>query len=192
MSTATDLSWDDIKQMIAQLAEQSKETDQLIRELRESNKETDRQIRELKRQLGHLGNRLGEFVQDMVQPAVVGLFQAQGIPVHQVLPNVRAYDDARRCILEVDLLVINGEHAIAVECKSRLSTDDVDEHLARLAILKSAMPQYADKILHGAVAAMSCSESVARYAEAQGLYVLVQADDDVVLQNAPGFMPRAW
>uniref|UniRef100_UPI001C2510DC hypothetical protein n=1 Tax=Hydrogenophilus thiooxidans TaxID=2820326 RepID=UPI001C2510DC len=210
MTTATEISWDELKAMILGLAEQGKETDRrmqetdrrmqetdrLIRELRESGKETDRRmqetdrrIRALERQLGRLGNRLGQFVQDMVEPAVVRLFQEQGIPVHRVMPNVRARDDAGQTVMEIDLLVINGDHAIAVECKSRLTTDDVDEHVERLSRFKAAFPEYADKLLHGAVAAMGAPDEVVRYAEKQGLYVLVQADDDVVVCNQPGFTP---
>ncbi|HCO77100.1 MAG TPA: DUF3782 domain-containing protein [Rhodocyclaceae bacterium] len=199
MTSAAEISWDELKAMILGLAEQGKETDRLIRELRESGKETDRRmqetdrrIRALERQLGWLGNRLGQFVQDMVEPAVVRLFQEQGIPVHRVMPNVRARDDAGQTVMEIDLLVINGDHAIAVECKSRLTTDDVDEHLERLSRFKAAFPEYADKLLHGAVAAMGAPDEVVRYAEKQGLYVLVQADDDVVVRNQPGFTPRTW
>ncbi|QIK38957.1 hypothetical protein GWK36_14235 [Caldichromatium japonicum] len=94
--------------------------------------------------------------------------------------------------MEIDLLVINGDHAIALECKSRPTTDDVDEHLARLAYFKAALPEYANKLLHGAVATMGAPDEGVRYAEKQGLYVLVQADGDVVLRNQPGFAPRTW
>lgn len=206
MTTAAEISWDDLKAMIfahseqlqetgrliRDLRESGKETDRLIRDLRESGKETDRRIRALERQLGRLGNRLGQFVQDMVEPAVVRLFQERGIPVHRVMPNVCARDDSGQATMEIDLLVINGDHAIAVECKSRLTTDDVDEHVERLSRFKAAFPEYADKLLHGAVAAMGAPDEVVRYAEKQGFYVLVQADDDVVLRNQPGFTPRTW
>ncbi|MCX7896667.1 MAG: hypothetical protein N2441_02195, partial [Rhodocyclaceae bacterium] len=72
------------------------------------------------------------------------------------------------------------------------TTDDVDEHLERLARFKACFPEHGDKILHGAVAAMGAPEEAVRHAERQGLYVLVQADDDVVLKNAPGFIPKSW
>ncbi|WP_333707634.1 hypothetical protein [Tepidimonas ignava] len=224
MGARDDISWDDLKRMIAELAQQSKETDRrmqetdrrlqetdrLIRELRESGRETERRMQEtdrrlqetdrridqrlkqLERQLGQLGNRLGMFVQDMVMPAVVRLFQEQGIPVHRVYPNAVARDDSGQAVMEIDLLVINGEHAIAVECKSRLSSDDVDEHIERLQRFRACFTEHADKVLHGAVAAMGAPDEVVRYAERQGLYVLVQADDDVVVRNQPGFEPKAW
>lgn len=192
MTTAADISWDDLKKMIFAHSEQLRETDRLIRELRESSKATDASIKALRQEMGRLGNRLGEFVQDMVQPAVVRLFQAQGIPVHRVYPNAVAKRSSEEPAMEIDLLVINGNHAIAVECKSRLTTSDVDEHLARLAEFKAYFTEHADKALHGAVAGMSVPENVARYAERQGLYVLVQADDDVVVANRPDFTPKSW
>ncbi len=206
MTTAAEISWDDLKKMIFAHNEQLRETDRLIRELRESSKETDRRLQEtdrlvqettasvkaLRQELGRLGNRLGEFVQDMVQPAVVRLFQAQGIPVHRVYPNAVARRSRDEPVMEIDLLVINGNHAIAVECKSRLTTSDVDEHLARLAEFKAYFTEHADKVLHGVVAGMSVPENVARYAERQGLYVLVQADDDVVVANRPDFTLKSW
>ncbi len=192
MTTAADISWDELKAMILSLAEQSKETDRRMQETDRRMQETDRMIRELRRQLGGLGNRLGQFVQDMVEPAVVRLFREQGIPVHRVYSNATARDDAGRTLMEIDLLVIDGDHAIAVECKSRLTTEDVDEHIERLGRFKGCFPEHADKVLHGAVAAMGAADEVVRYAEKQGLYVLVQADDDVVLRNAPGFEPRRW
>ncbi len=186
MSTAaTDLSWDEIKQMLAELVQQSRETDRRMRE-------TDRKLREVSRQLGQLGNRLGQFVQDMVEPAVVRLFRERGIAVHRVYPNAEARDDAGRLLMEVDLLVINGDYAVLVECKSRLTTADVDEHIERLQKFRACFPEHADKKLIGAVAAMGAPEEVARYAERQGLYVLVQADDDVVVRNRPGFKPKVW
>ena len=198
-TTATEMGWDEIKALVANLAIQSQETDRRMQEtdrrMQETDRrmqETDRRMRELQRQLGGLGNRLGQFVQDMVEPAVVRLFQARGIPVHRVYPRAQARDDAGRGVMEIDLLVIDGDHAIAVECKSRLTSDDVDEHVERLSRFKSCFTEHADKRLLGAVAAMGASEEVVRHAERQGLYVLLQADDDVVVRNGPDFQPRAW
>ena len=185
MTTTETPSWEDIRRFLAELSLQSRETDRRMQE-------TDRRMRELQRQLGKLGNRLGDFVEDMVKPAAVRLFQERNIPVHHVFPNAVARNDSGEAVMEVDLLVVNGDHAIAVECKSRLTTSDVDEHIERLGRFKSAFPQFSDKQLHGAVAAMGVPEEVVRYAERLGLYVLVQADDDVVVRNSPGFVPASW
>jgi hypothetical protein len=122
MSTSQ-LTSDDIWQLF-------KETDRKFQETDLKFQETDRLFKETNKKIGDLGNRLGEFVQEMVRPAVVRLFRERGIEVHQVMRNIEAFDDENA--IEIDLLVINQQQAIAVECKSRLSIEDVDDHLARL------------------------------------------------------------
>jgi hypothetical protein len=50
--------------------------------------ETERFVKQLSKNLGDIGNRLGEFVEHMVTPAVVRLFRKQGIDVHAVYPDI--------------------------------------------------------------------------------------------------------
>jgi hypothetical protein len=192
MSTnAAEMSWDDIKALVAELAIQSKETDRKFQEtdrkfqetdrkfqeterlLKERSEETERKFQEteaqmretdrkmrevfarfdnLSRRFGDLGNRLGEFVEAMVEPAVVELFRRQGLDVNEVYPRLKLGHGRER--IEIDLLVVNGDTAVAVECKSRLSVEDVERHLERLAKIKRLAPRYADTKIHGAVAGM--------------------------------------
>ena len=63
------------------MKESAAETERLMKE---SAAETERIVKTLSKKLGDLGNRLGEFVEHMVAPAVVRLFQAEGIEVHTV------------------------------------------------------------------------------------------------------------
>jgi len=169
-----------------------RETDRQFKETDRRFKETDYKISELASQLGSQGHRLGEFVQEMVRPAVVRLFQSRDLPVHQVMPNVTAYDDDGRFVMEVDLLVINASTAIAVECKSRFSVDDVNEHLERMDQFKACFPQYQGYTLLGAVAGMVLPGDVGRYAYRRGLYVLAQSGDGVTMLNDDQFEPVNW
>lgn len=178
-------TFDDVWRTIQELAQLGKETDRKFQE-------TDRQIKALSKQLGAQGNRLGEFVQEMVRPAVVRLFRSRNLPVHQVLSNIVAYDDSGQFTMEMDLLVINTDTAIAVECKSHLSQADVDEHLERLAMFKQHFPQYGHFKLLGAVAAMVLPGGVGRYAYRKGLFVLAQSGDAVGIQNDAAFSPIEW
>ncbi len=63
--------------------------------------------------------------------------------------NLVCRDDAGQYRAQVDLLVVDGDTAIAVECKSNLSVEDVDEHLDRLALFKDGWPEYAGYRLLG-------------------------------------------
>lgn len=163
------------------------ETERFLKAL---SQETDRKIKEVTTSIGRLGNKLGDFVEEMVRPAAVRLFQERGITVHEVHQNVTA----RRAegAIEVDLLVVNDGDAVAIECKSTLGVDDINEHLARLGKLKQLLPTYANKRVLGAVTGMVIPDNVAQYAYRNGLYVIGQTGDHLQIRNDAEFCPRVW
>ena len=210
---------DDIWAILRELAESRKETELMLREtdriLRESSQETDRRfqetdrilreasqetdrkfqetdrkIKEVNLQLGKLGNRLGDFIEEAVRPSAVRLFRERGIDVHEVHQKI----DAQRGNegVEVDLLVVNDTDVIAIECKSNLSVDDVKDHLERLSKIKRMLPTYADKRIMGAVAAMVIPDAVALYAYRHGLFVIGQNGEQLHIRNKEGFNPAIW
>ena len=206
MAMATTL--DEVWALFREVAESQKETDRKFQDtdrkfqdtdrkfqktdrlMKEQAQAADRRMKQLNDQLGKLGNRLGEFVEGLVKPAVVRLFQARGIAVHEVYPDVDV--DRGEEGIQIDLLVVNDAEAILVEVKSKLAMADVNEHLERLGTFKRMLPRYADVRALGAVAAMVVPRDVARYAYRQGLYVLAQSGDSVVLLNDAKFQPKAW
>jgi hypothetical protein len=70
--------------LFREVAEAQKETDRKFQETDHKFQETDRQLKQLGKQMGDLGNRLAEFVEGLVKPAVVRLFQSRRIAVHEV------------------------------------------------------------------------------------------------------------
>ena len=159
-------------------------------EMREMSKETDKKIKEVTTSIGRLGNKLGDFIEEMVYPAAVRLFKERGIDVHEVYRNV-SYTGEREGI-EIDLLVVNNTDIIAIECKSTLSIDDVNEHLERLEKLKRLLPIYRDKQVMGAVTAMIIPGNVAQYAYKKGLFVIGQTGEQLVVRNDEKFKAKVW
>jgi len=178
------------------LKESAQETDRRFQEterfLKASTQETDRLFKDLSRKLGDLGGRLGDFVEAMVEPALVELFKARGIKVHHTMRNMISRDDEGRVLAEIDLLVVNSDTAIVVECKSHLSVDDVNDHLERIAGFKTHWSHYANYRVLGAVAGMVVPHQVGRYAYRKGLFVLAQSGDTVTIRNDGNFIPQAW
>ncbi|CDH46513.1 hypothetical protein [Candidatus Contendibacter odensensis] len=166
------------------------ETDRVIKELAQEVKETSREVKRVSKQIGELGHRLGEFVEGLVKPAVVRLFQARGIDIHEVYPDVEV--DRGTEGIQIDLLVVNDTEAVLVEVKSKLTVADVDDHLERLAKFKRLLPRYAEVRAMGAVAAMVIPKEAARYACRQGFFVLAQSGETVVILNDAQFQPKAW
>jgi hypothetical protein len=208
MATTADEVW----ALLGQLVESQKETERLLQEskletdrrmqetdrhmqeterlLKEQSQKTDEQIRAVNKELGELGNRLGEFVEWQVRPAAVRLFRERGIAVRELSRDV-SVDNGDEGI-EVDLLVVDTTQAVAIEVKSRLTQRDVDEHLERLGKFKRLLPRYENIELLGAVAAMVAPWEVTRYAYRQGLFVITQSGEDLVILNDAKFQPRAW
>ncbi|MBJ7901205.1 MAG: hypothetical protein GC158_15085 [Cyanobacteria bacterium RI_101] len=176
------------------LKEQSQEADRRSQEADRRFQETERLIKEqnqrLSEQLGHLGNRLGKFIKYQVRPALIRLFRERDIDVHEIYTELSVQRNAQG--LEVDLLVINSEEAIAIEVKSKLDQDDVDEHLARLAKFKELLPRYQSLKILGAVAAMVVPDQIASYADRKGLFVIAQSGEDLMILNDAKFRPKAW
>ncbi|MBV5322545.1 MAG: hypothetical protein JZU60_01770 [Ilumatobacteraceae bacterium] len=175
------------ERQMKETALQIKETD---RQLKERSAANDEIIRNLSKRLGDIGNRLGEFVEHMVAPAVVRLFQAQGVEVHEVHPGVEANRNGEK--IEIDLLVVNDGSLVAVECKSKLTLEYVDAHLKRMEKLKRLLPAYKNHQALGAVAAMVMSDVVRDYALQHGLFVLRQNGDSIEIGNPEGFTPAVW
>ncbi|GBE74124.1 hypothetical protein myaer87_13510 [Microcystis aeruginosa NIES-87] len=183
-------SQQELSQSQQELSQAQKELSQAQKETDKQIKETDKQINRVSKQIGELGNRLGEFVEWQVRPAVVRLFQERGIDVHEFHPGISVKRDNEG--LEIDLLVVNDTDAILVEVKSKLTQRDVDEHLQRLAKFKRLMPRFRDVKALGAVAAMIVPNEVASYGCRQGLFVLVQSGENVIILNDAEFTPRVW
>jgi hypothetical protein len=188
---------DDVWALFREVADAQKETDRKFQETDRKFQETarqieatDRQIKQISKKIGDLGNRLGEFVEGLVKPALVRLFHARGIAVHEVHPDVSV--DRHNEGIQIDLLVVNDTEAVLVEVKSKLAQADVDEHLERLAKFKRMLPRYAGVRALGAVAAMVVPSEVARYAYRQGLFVLAQTGESVEILNDDRFQPKAW
>jgi hypothetical protein len=167
-----------------------KETDRKMQETDRKMEETARVVKEVSRMVGNLGNRLGEFVQYTVAPAALRMFQERGIEVHQIFPNATAKRDNEG--IEVDLLAVNGIELVAVECKSKLGTEDIDAHMERLKKIRRMFPQWADPRIYGAVATMVLDESVARHTEENGLFIISPSGDTVEIRNSKDFQPRAF
>jgi len=211
----TQPTYDDILRLFQETDRKFQETDRKFQETDRKIQDTDRKIQDISRNIqetdrtlkavslqtslaikrasesiGRLGNRLGDFVKEMVRPAAVRLFREQGIDVHEIHREVEASrggDD-----IEIDLLVVNTTDVIAVECKSLLSIDDVNQHLLTLGKLKKLLPTYAEKRVMGAVAAMVLHDNVSRYAYKQGLFVISQSGDHLLIRNDAKFKPQIW
>jgi len=167
-----------------------RETDRQMQETARQMKETDRELKRLAKRFGDLGNRLGEFVEGMVRPGLVRLFRERGLELHQTFRDMSARQGKEAA--QIDLMAIDETVAVAVEVKSRLTVEAVDEHLKRMEKFRRLFPRFSDLRVMAAVAGMVIDDEAAAYAEEKGLFVIGQSGDAAVLLNANEFQPMAW
>jgi hypothetical protein len=142
------------------------------------------------REVAGLTTRWGQFVENLVEPAVVRLFQERGIEVQETSRRMKSQRPGAE--MEIDIFAVNGDVAVAVEVKSRLSRQDVEDFLARLGRFHQAFPHYGGYQIYGAVAGIEIDEGVDRYAYQQGLFVIKQTGETVAIANDTTFQPVAW
>ena len=182
----------------------NEEFTQSQREYDRRSAEADRQTEELKRSLAKLEKtverttkavdslitRWGRFVEELVEPAVIKLFREKGIDVKETYSRARVKRNGIG--MEIDILAVDETDVVLVECKSRLSKDDVNDFLHKLEHFKEAFPHYSNFNAYGAVAGIEIDEGVDRYAYKQGLFVIKPSGDTVAIINDDKFQAKFW
>jgi len=167
------------------------------RSMAESRAEADRRLAKLEKtvertakSVDSLTTRWGRFVEELVEPAVLKLFRARGIDVKEVHPRIKTKRQGLG--MEIDIMAVDDTELVLVECKSRLSKDDVDDFLIKLSRFKLAFPHYQNYTVYGAVAGIEINEGIDRYSYQKGLFVIKPSGDVVVIANNHDFVPSRW
>jgi hypothetical protein len=170
------------------------ETDKKFQETARENRESERRLEKLFKEtdvkIGKITGKWSQFVEGLVAPAAVKLFRERGIEVKRIFQRVKAERNGDR--MEIDILAVNTEFAVLIEAKSTLGTDDVNEHIERLAKFKSLFPEYASHKVLGAVAGIVIDKDSDRYAYKSGLFVIAQSGETVKILNDIKFKPKSW
>jgi hypothetical protein len=163
------------------------------RRLEESRRRVEREMKELGKQIGGLGNTFGEWAESYFSKKTIDKFCELGYKFTKS-GRLEFKDDKGDCFAEADIWMENGEYVMAVEVKSDLRKEYIDEHIERIYKIREYMDARGDsrKIL-GAVAAMTFRGSCEKYAVKNGLYAVTQSGENVVLLETPnGWKPKEF
>jgi hypothetical protein len=189
--------------------EMSKESDREFREIREMSKESDRKIDKMTRGLeetkklvdrvtanvGGLNRSMGELIETLIGARLWEKFDAYPYNLKRAYQRMPVFDETNRVRTDIDILLENGEYAMAVEVKASLHReDDVDYHLRRMELIRQYPPeQCKGKILLGALAGGIVNPEIRDRAHQAGFFVLELTGESVHLAEPPaGFSPRQW
>ncbi len=170
------------------------ETREQQKEDRRRQKETDRQMKEtdrrLKRAEGLFTTQWGKLMESLVRGDLVALLNGRGIEVEKTLQRLQSRRGGEH--YEIDILAVNGREVVVVEVKTTLRSDGVTEFLSKLSVFLDWCPEFRGKRIFGAVAYLDGADSVTKYAERRGLFVIRATGSSASIVNAPDFKPHAF
>jgi hypothetical protein len=154
--------------------------------------ETDRIVKENAKQIGKVNNRFGEVVEYMVAPNLREKFWELGLNFPKANTNSDVSDYDNDIFLEIDVMLENGEKAMLVEVKTKLTTEYVKEHIKRLEKMRKYANLHGDKrTFLGAVAGVVMTSNVKKYALGQGFYVIEPSGETFNI-TPPSGKPKEW
>jgi chemotaxis protein histidine kinase CheA len=192
--------WAALQEVAALQKEAQKEAEQRQKEAQKEaeqrQKETDRQIKEAQKdfnkRFGEFTNRFGEIVEYMVAPNLQKKFWEMGLSFPNAYPNAEVCDYDNNIFLEIDIKLENGDKAMLVEVKTKLTTEDVKDHVKRLKKMRVYADLHGDRrTFLGAVAGVVMTQNAKNYALGQGFYV-VEPSGETFNITSPDGKPKEW
>jgi len=181
--TAKKETWDDIEANFARMQKSQDEAWVAIREAQQAVKDTQKNI-------GGLNNSLGSIAENVMTPALPEKFKPLGFTFDRI-SRVK-WTTNGNVYAEIDGLLENGTQAMAVEVKTTLEVEDVNEHIKRMERIRKYADEHGDKReFLAAMAAMVIKPKPKNYALNNGIFIIEPSGDDVKVTK-PEKEPRIW
>jgi hypothetical protein len=197
---------EELKQLVASLAVAQLEASELFKETREEFKETDRRqketdrqlketeklVKELGKQIGGLSNKFGSFTEGLALPSMTKILK-QRFKMEVISPSVRVSKNGIDA--EIDVLAYANSavnEVYAVEVKSHLREEGVNQLSNLMANFRSLFPEHADKKLYGIIAAVDMSEDIKKRVLDAGFYAARIKDEVFSLDTPEGFQAKCF
>ena len=169
--------------------EQQKETD---RQMKETERFLKEQSAEINKKIGSLTNLFGDFTLGMIAPKLREKFRDFGLIFPRSSLNYDINDTKNNISFEVDILLENGDKAMLVEVKTKLTIERINKHIERLEKMRKYANLHNDKrAFLGAVAGFAITDEVRKNALEQGLY-LIEPDGENFNITPPNGNPKEW
>jgi hypothetical protein len=180
---------------------QFKETDRKFQEAREESDRQDQkarlELKEIRREtqkiLDDLGRKLGVVDTYMFIPNLHTQFHRFGFTFGKSSTNLFIQDRIHQIHTEVDVLLENGDCAMAVEIKTQPNSNDIRDHVERMEKLRQWADLHNDnRKLYGAIAGAIFPDNVLNYALKRGFYVIEQSGDTLNVTAPDTSDIHAW
>jgi predicted AAA+ superfamily ATPase len=150
-------------------------------------KDTERQMALLRKQMGDISRRFGEMAEYMVAPNLSQRMYEYGYNYTKLSQEVQIEDENRNFLLEIDILLENGDTAMLVEVKTKPNIDDIKEHIERLQKYRLYSDKRNDKRRFlGGVAGVVFPKNVKEFALKSGFFVIEPSGETFIITKPEG------
>jgi len=203
VQTANPPSFESVWAILERVSKSQEETDRIVKEnaqgmkeLRESQKEYEQERKkekaEFNERLGKYINLFGDFTEYMMAPKLREKFKDFGLFFPKTYRNVSVKDENNKTILEADAMLENGDKAMMVEIKTKLTVERINKHIERLEKMRKHADSHGDKrTFLGAVAGVVVDDESREYALNQGFYLIEPEGEDLII-TPPNGKPKEW
>ena len=146
------------------------------REVKEMFAETNATIRRVS--VEFLGVT-GHIVEGLVSSSTEKIFKDAGFDLHDSGKNLRRELASEDKQMEVDAMLGNEKLVVPVEVKANFTKKKVKRFLHKMEMFRKFFPEYADKEVIAAIAAINYEAGVADFAHEEGLLVIRVSSDDI-------------
>ena len=158
------------------------------------SQELNKVIDRLEKNLGGLGNSMGELIETLIASRLWEKFAGYPYNLQRAYRRIPIYNTENRIITDIDILLADSEWVMAVEVKREPDKDDIDHHIKRMGrIVKYPPAEVKGKKLLGAIAGGAVDPDIHDYAHQIGFFILELKGESVALvPPPPSFSPRTW
>ena len=164
-----------------------KENSELVKEnseiVKENSEQLKRQVDETTKIIREMSiqfmGRTGHIVEGLLSSSAEKVFQEAGFDLYNHGKNLIRKFKTENKQMEVDVLLSNDEFAVPIEVKTNCTKADVHKILHQMGLFRDLFPEYADKEVIAAVAAINYEKGVDDLARDEGLLVIRVNSDDI-------------
>ncbi len=167
----------DMKERDENFAKEMKERDEkFAEEMKEFRDDVNASIRRIS--VEFLG-ATGHIVEGLASSAVDNIFKEAGLDLLHYGKNIKPKQPEANNKMEVDVLLGNETFVVPVEVKADFTKRKVKRFIRRMSMFRTFFPEYADKEVVAAVAAINYEDGTDQLAHKEGLLVIRVSSDDI-------------
>jgi len=168
---------EEMKERDEKFAREMKDRDEkFAKEMKEFRDETNTAIRRIS--VEFLG-ATGHIVEGLASSAVDKIFKDAGLDLLHYGKNIKPKLPGDNSKMEVDVLLGNETFVVPVEVKADFTKRKVKRFVRQMAMYRTFFPEYADKEVVAAVAAINYEGGADQLAHEEGLLVIRVSSDDI-------------